>query len=166
MLTHACPETIEPEIEIQSDRGASIRLTVGNAVEIRRDGSANGADLIPVEGGRYGNIISVFTQRLRGVADAPSGGTLEMARAHVVAINGASEAAAVHTISPQYLYNAPAKDGSPVSAIRDITAIFRHCIQHRKLLSESGLAPWSKKSASMSLVDYKRFNGTKRASPA
>jgi predicted dehydrogenase len=162
-LTHACTETIEPEIEIITDR-ARVRLLAGRSIEIRREsGGDNGVESISQEGGRYGNVIGAFSRRLRGVADAPCGATLEMARAHVVAINGASEAAAVHDVPANVLISGTAKDGSPVRAIPDIHNIFRQCTQQRKLLHESGLAPqWARKAQGTGLDGYARFGGPKR----
>jgi predicted dehydrogenase len=157
-LTHACAENIDPEIMITTEQ-AQIRLLAGKSIDISCNGREESMSL---EGGRYGNVIGAFARRLRGASDAPSGATLEMARAHVVAINGASQAAAVCDVPAEHHALATAKDGSPVRAIRNITPILRRCAAERKLLHESGLAPWSQPGAKIDLAGYHRFGGPKR----
>jgi predicted dehydrogenase len=156
-LTHACAENMDPEIQITSER-ASISVLPGKSISITRGQSI---ESISYDGGRYGNVIGAFTRRLRGTPDAPSGGTLEMARAHVVAINGASQAAAVHDVPGDLHTLVPAKDGSPVRAVRDITQTLRRCVRERKLLHESNLAPWSRPAQRIDLGGYKQFTGPK-----
>jgi hypothetical protein len=158
-LTHACPENIDPEIHITTDQ-ASIRLLAGKSLEVNRDGRQESLSL---EGGRYGNVIGAFAKRLRGAADAPSGATLEMARAHVLAINGASQAAAVHDVPAEQHVPVLAKDGSPVRAIRDVAQILRKCVAEKKLLHESGLASWSRPAGRIDLSGYRDFPGPKKS---
>jgi predicted dehydrogenase len=156
-LTHACTENMDPEIQITSER-AVIRMLPGKSIDITR---GDKVESMSYEGGRYGNVIGAFTRRLRGVSDAPSGGTLEMARAHVVVINGASQAAPVHDVPAAIHTQVPAKDGSPVRAIKDIADTLRQCVRERKLLHESGLAPWSQAAQRIELNGYKSFAGPK-----
>jgi predicted dehydrogenase len=158
-LTHACAENVDPEINITTDR-AAIRVLPGKSIEITRDGKQESMSL---EGGRYGNVIGAFARRLQGEPNAPSGATLEMARAHVLAINGASQASPIVDVPADQHHTVPAKDGSPVRAIRDIAPILRKCITQRQLLHESGLVSWSRAAEKLDLTAYKKFTGLRGA---
>lgn len=157
-LTHVCDETIEPEIEIHCE-GAHLRLFPGRFIEIRR---GDAVETISLEGGRYGNVIGAFCRRLRGVPDAPVTGTLEMARTHVLVINGASEAAAVAEIPASSLVMGTIKDGSPVQTVPGLPTALRKCLASQQLLHESRQVAWSRPAGSIDLKGYSRFAGPRR----
>jgi predicted dehydrogenase len=157
-LTHACDENVEPEIEILTDK-ARVRILAGKSVEIR---NGQTAETISLEGARYGNVIGAFARRLRGASDAPVGATLEMARAHTLAVNGAVQAAPVVDVPGEFIGAATVKDGSPLRVIRGLHGVLRQCAANRQLLHESGLVPWSRPAESIDLSGYCHFAGPRR----
>jgi hypothetical protein len=82
-----------------------------------------------------------------------------MARQHVVAVNAASEVATVHDVGPRDIEFVTAADGSPLRAISGIVPAMRACFSESSLLYETGLAPWAKPPASMSINGYHQFPG-------
>jgi hypothetical protein len=103
-------------------------------------------------------MLASFAASLReggnGVAS-----TLEMARAHIVAVNAASEAAPVIDVAPQYVSAIPAADQSVLRAIQDVVPALKSCISGRCHLHETGLAPWATRPAARSINGYTHFAG-------
>ena len=158
-LTHACNEQVDPEIEIVTDR-AIVRLSGSKSIEVRM---GDDVDIVNLDGTRYRSVIAAFAKRIRGAPDAPPGGTLEMARAHTTAINGASECTPVRDVPADWILTQTLpKDGTEIRVIREIIPMLRRCVQKQQLLSETGLAPWATQFGEMDLTNYKHFAGPKR----
>ena len=106
-----------------------------------------------------------FTPMIRSFADtvrkipAPPLATLEIARQHTVIINGASQAASIYTIAPEYVKLIEHTEGVTTRAIRGIESILPQCAARSQLIHESGLCPWSKPAAKLNLRDYHHFTG-------
>jgi hypothetical protein len=111
-------------------------------------------------------MLAAFGSWVRDRADQTLNSTLEMARAHVVAVNAASEAAYVAQVPEEYLQDVAAHDGTNVRVIRRIVAAMKACIAGRCTLGETGLAPWAYPPASAPINGYIHFAGPAKALPS
>lgn len=157
-LTHACDRQLDAQIDIVTDKG-SIRVQASKSYQIRLGDSLQ---TVHLDGSRYRSVIGTFAARLRGDTDAPVGATLEMARAHTVAVNGASQAAAITQVPADWIVPSSAGDWGTVQAIRGIVPILQQCVQRRQMLHESGLVPWSTPPQGIDLHNYRHFPGPKK----
>jgi predicted dehydrogenase len=135
-LTHACAATVDPRLSFSASGGA-IDLPKRNT---------SGPDL----------RIAMF----RKFANWARGGdeiiaTLEMARAHQLVVNGASQCAPVAQI-PDAFRKIVTRNHSTLTVIMDIEDTFRACAAKRLLPSESNV-PWARVGGSIDVRDYRRF---------
>jgi hypothetical protein len=84
--------------------------------------------------------------------------TLENSRPHIVAINGASQAAPVVTL-PDSQFHIVDAEGGRLRAIPGIEDLFTRCAQTGKMLHESGLAGWARPARRLDLHGYRHFAG-------
>ena len=177
-FTHACETAVDPVVTIETEH-AEISYLSGRRIEIRRThGELETVALTP---NPHKHMLAAFRDWVRrGGGDSPDadggGGdgrglnsTLEMARAHVVAVNAASEAAPVFDVPPQYVQELRAPDGATIRVIRHIVEAMRACIAGDcASLLQTGLAPWAQPQSRGAVNGYAHFVGpaTLAAAPA
>jgi hypothetical protein len=155
--THACSITIDPVITIETERGR-IRYVAGRHVEIQMNGSER-PELLPLSSQPHRHMLSVFKTWLREGPGEAVGATLEMARAHVVAVNAASEAAPVIDVPVDYVDAIPSADGTMLRSIREIVPALQSALADQVLLHETGLANWARPAGVKRIDDYRHFAG-------
>lgn len=155
LMTHACASEVHPRLVIRGTKGViRIRAFAGAEVEIGgRTESLNWPQSI------HSHMVRSFAAWVRG-DDPQIVATTAVARAHLVVINGASEAAPITTISKSAVEEIPQQDGT-LRTIRGIEKLFEQCADKNQLLSESGLVPWAARPASRDLRNYTHFAGAK-----
>lgn len=157
MLTHACERQINPIIEIHGSRG-SIRR-VNESVTIK---SGDKEEVLPRGVKPMNQMLRRFTNYVRGVEDDTIGlCTLEVARAQLIAVNGASEATAVKVVDPAYVHQPLSAKGGTIQAIKGIEDAFEKCTAKQQLLHESGTLPWTSPAGKRDLRGYRTFAGPK-----
>lgn len=159
LLTHACAASHEPRVTFHGERG-------------RLDWSQdNGATFLGPNGGvlqhiardaqMHRNMVRRMVHCLRG-----HGGedilmaTLEVARAHTLAVNGASSAARIVDVPPSYVQTISTKEGS-LRVIASVEQAFAQCAAQRQMLNESNLLPWTVAPGLCDLRGYRHFAGPK-----
>jgi predicted dehydrogenase len=156
-FTHAAATSVEPVIEIETDAASTIRYLSGRYIEIR---TADGRkETLPLSSNPHKHMLAAFASWVRHGVDAGLGSSLEMARAHVVAVNAASEAAPVVDVPAEYVHRTIATDGAPLRAIDGIVPALRACVAGGCLLSETGLAPWAQPARTLPINGYHHFAG-------
>lgn len=157
LFTHACEVGINPCVRIHGDKGSVVRdrdsieitSSLGNMTIPRKP------DHLPrymVE--RLANLVRHIPDTTRGLA------TLEVARAQVLAVNGASEATPIHQLADSQFEIRHCENGSTLRVIPGINELFVKCVESNQMLHESGLATWTKPAGHMDgLLDYNHFKG-------
>ena len=140
-FTHACATPIDPVVTIETER-AQITYVSGRRIEIHRAGSE--VETLPLCNNPHKHMLASFRDWVRQGPDGKLNSTLEMARAHVVAVNAASEAAPVVDVPAQYIKSIPAPDGTKMHVIDDIVEAMRVCVSGECSLEQTGLAPWAR----------------------
>ena len=165
-FTHACETAIDPVVTIETER-AEISYLSGRRIEIRAPGGAP-LEQLRLSPDPHKHMLAAFRDWLRGgAAGARLNSTLEMARAHVVAVNAASEAAPVYDVPDDYVRSLPAADGTTIRVIRQIVEAMRACISGDCSLLQTGLAPWAQPPVRSAVNGYTHFTGpATRATPA
>ncbi len=155
LLTHACRRDSQPRIEIQGERG-TLTYHMGEEATVCASGSLRTISLRPSS---RTHMVERFAHLVRGLPDSRAVATLDVARAHLVAVNGASEATAVRTIPSEYIGSLPASDGGTLRAIDGIEELFQACARTGCLPHETGLAPWTSPAGRRDLRGYQTFAG-------
>jgi hypothetical protein len=139
---------------LHGERG-TISHVSGRQAEIRTAGGIRAIDL-----GRNTRtpMVERFAHLVRGVPDERPVATLEVARAHLIAVNGASEAAPLRAVPEEYVDVLPQEEGE-LRAISGIEALFAQCAERECLPHESGLAPWTSPAGRRDLHGYSYFAG-------
>ena len=109
-FTHAAATTVEPVIVVETDTGSTLRYLSGRYIEIH---TADGAkrETLPLSPNPHKHMLAAFAGWVRG-SNGVLGSSLEMARAHVVAVNAASEAAPVIDVPAECIQHTTAHDGT------------------------------------------------------
>jgi predicted dehydrogenase len=165
--THACAKPLEPVISIDTERG-QIRYVAGGRIELRigSERSNGPTEVLRLSANPYRHMFAAFRTWVRDGVDAALGSTLEMARAHVVAVNAASEIAPIADVPDAFVDVIPTPDQTALRAIRDIVPALESCTANECLLNETGLAPWSYAPARRAINGYAHFAGpATRAQP-
>ena len=157
LLTHACRETIDAPITITGDAG-TLEAIRGRGVTLRDTSGATTAPIGLAAEPRV-EMVRQFAERVNGTLDDRTVATLEGSIAHLTVVNGASEAAAVHTVPESEINLVPGPGGAQGRAIRGIEAAFAECARRGQLLSESGLVGWSVPPGRRDLRGYRLFAG-------
>jgi hypothetical protein len=157
LLTHACMQKIEPIVEITGESGA-VRVRCSSQAEILLN---KAGETIRCDGSRQ-HMLDRFAKLVRGQPDDRAVATLEGSRAHLVAINGASEVAPVHDVPAKAMECVNPESGASVYAIVGIEEAFVKCGRERRMLHESGRMPWSFPAGRRELRNYRRFRGPAR----
>ena len=159
-FTHACKTAAEPLVTIETER-ARITYVSGRRIEIRGVDHDGIIETIPLTSTPHRHMLASFRDWVRGGDSADVlNSTLEMARAHVVAVNAASEAAPVVDVPTPYISVQPAPDGTNIRAVRDINKALQTSIAADCSLSETGLAPWAQPAGMRHAINgYQHFAG-------
>ena len=155
-MTHACQQQTNVTIDIHGDRGRLHWTDKKGAAFFTGD---ERTQVIP-RGDQAGNTVRRFAALVRGQADpeAPVA-TLEMARAHLVASNGANEATSIADVPSEVIKKMTLNGGDQRLVIPGIEDIFRQCVDRGAMLHETGLVPWAVKPGQLDLQGYDRFDG-------
>jgi predicted dehydrogenase len=153
--THACGQTVEPRIVIQTEK-ARIKFVSGLHIDIESNGES---ETIPLSNDSRANMMRVFQRWVRNGLDSAVGATLEMARAHTVTVNAASEATAITDVPQDEVEKIRGDDEIALNAIRGIIPAMQHAMQNRCLLHETRMLPWTLPAGSRDTRDYSHFAG-------
>ena len=157
LLTHACGETIDPRITVTGEAGT---LEARPAqVATFRDARGEVLEQVALAEEPRALMVQRFAARVRGALDDGAVATLEQSEAHLVAVNGASEATPVRPVPKNAIKVVRGRGGEPTRAIRGIEEAFEQCAHRRQLLSESGLVSWSASPGRRDLRGYRHFAG-------
>ena len=155
LLTHACRETRPPRI-VMEGTGGSLHYEAGAQAEIR---TPRGTQTFSLREESRTHMLRRFVHLVRGIPDAQPVATLAMARAHLVAVNGASEATSVRDIPPQFLDILPSGEDGRLTAIGGIEDLFQACAERHCLPHEVGRAGWTAPGGTLDLGGYTFFAG-------
>lgn len=159
-LTHACEQQVGPIIDIHTDRGNARWTPTELSVTI------DGQTQTQTRDGRMRpRMLECFAKVVRG-RDHPqhSAATLEVARAHALIVNGASQAAPVVPISDDDV-DPLTRDSATIFRIPDIEAVFAQCADDDQMLHESGRLPFTQPPGTLDLKSYNHFAGIPAADP-
>jgi predicted dehydrogenase len=158
LFTHACRQKYGPFIELKCQRG-TIRLDSMTRAEISINGKIEHLEMGPVSRtGMYG----AFARHVAGDCE-PILATFEVAKAHLLCVNGASEADVVHTLPAEWVEETTTPPQETQRSIRDIEKVFAACAERHQMLHESHLAPWSHSAGACDLTGYHHFAGPKQS---
>ncbi len=154
LLTHACRESFGPIIRIEGTKGHLVWTSAGVEIE-----TVAGHEKIAASADMGLNVIEHFARLVRGIPDETRlGSTLETARAQVLVVNAASEASAIAPVPATQIQRSESQEGNWVSII-GIEGIIRHCAEHRQMLHESGLLPFTRPAGTLDVRQYRQFAG-------
>lgn len=159
--THTSMELINPEPFIECERGSVLR---GHDTVIWR--RPQGDQAFPrVDESRTGMVVR-FAKAVRGQADPDRGlATLEVGRAHMLAVCGASEASEIHDVPADQIAAAEYHE-LPHKRIAGIEDAMRQAHGSWQMLHETGAVKWSRPAGRFDLRGYKTFAGPKGAAVA
>lgn len=156
-MTHASAVNVDPMIVIRGEHGM-VEVTYSQAFLRNRVGTQT----IPRVTDSRAHMIRAFADVIRGRTPQTAVGTLEMARAHLVVVNGASEASAVHDVPPQFVETHASREGTAtLRCIPGIDIFLRDCAHDNMMPHESGKVPWTRPAGTRDVRDYRHFNGPK-----
>ncbi len=159
LYTHACARHDDPLIEVHGTQGRLIYRTGHETTIFKADGSV--VQTLPIDSNRHRHMVERFVAEVRGQEDpATALATLEVARAQLLAINGAAEATAVRAVPAASIVDAPSGSG-PVRAIAGIEEAFAACARDNRMLHEIGRFPWTTPAGHKDLAGYTHFGGPK-----
>jgi len=159
LYTHAARETVHPVIHLVGDHGSATWRFDGHITLTDRTGAEETIPVLEVQEQRL-MMASAFNRLARGApAQDRVVGTLEQARSTIVAVNGASEAAPVHTIPPPHLRVDDVGEGARLISVPGLEHAIVTCARRGLMLHESGTAEWTAPAQSMDLSGYERFAG-------
>ncbi len=160
LLTHACATTHHPSMLLRGDKG-EVRWTS----DIKSARMRHGRDDEIVHGD-YSNRVHMlkrFTQLVRGIDDDQIAvATLESARCHTIAINGASQATPVYNVPPDMIKEVTNNQGL-IRSIPGIEEAFFHCAEQGQMLHESGKFEFTREPGELDLRNYSHFAGPAHA---
>ena len=162
-FTHACSETIEPMVTIDTER-ATIHYHAYRSIDIQVNGNGRGQQLL-LSDKPHAHMLAAFQRRLRGggggdgSSNGHLGATLEMSRAHAVAVNVASEAAPVLDVPAEYVRPVHDSEDNVVRTIDGLTAAMRSSVEKKCMLHETGMLPWAQRAYTKDAQHYVHFRG-------
>jgi predicted dehydrogenase len=159
-LTHACAQNMEPEVLIRTER-ARIRYTPARRIEIRTESVTENITLLR---NPHSAMFETMHRWVGEGADSAPGGTLEMARAHTVAVNAASQAARIVNIPREFIEPAVDERGAPLMTVRGLVEALHAGTRDGRMLHETGLVPWSRPASDIDARGYSHFEGPAPAS--
>jgi predicted dehydrogenase len=160
-LSHACSAAVEATVRITTERAMISYLPAGH-IDIRTDGreTVERVSFQRVTGGAMLRTLHAWRACARDCASRRCvGGTLEMARAHVVVMNAASEAARVVDLPARFVQSHRDESGAVLRFVPGVEQAMQSSIAAGQMLHESGLASWSVPAGRRTCVDYRHFAG-------
>jgi len=154
-LTHACANNMEPEVLIRTER-ARIRYTPARRIEIRTEAVTESIQLLR---NPHSAMFETMHTWIRDGVDSAPGGTMEMARAHTVAINAASQAAPIVEIPAEFIEPTVDERGAPLTTVRGLVEALHASIREGRMLHESGLVSWTLQAREVDARGYAHFEG-------
>lgn len=159
LLTHAAQEFRHPVIRFEGEKGSAAWRFNGPLTWQARGGQEEVLAEPSADEARAA-MVSRFNRLVRGIPDATRAvATLEVGRAPLVVVNGASEAAPVHSIPATRLETVVGPDGAATVTVPGIEDLFAYCAAEGCLLHESGRADWTFPARSRDLAGYRHFAG-------
>jgi hypothetical protein len=150
-------------IEIETDRGV-IRYLAYRAIEIRMNDGSRQQLLLSDK--PHALMLQAFWRCLRDRSTELCAASLEMARAHVVTCNVASEAAPVTDVPPQHIRHVHESEDNIVRTIDQIVPALKASVQRKCMLHETGLLPWARSAHTKQVGNYVHFSGCCKAKGA
>lgn len=164
LFTHACETVAHPVIQLHGSSGSLIRNNESATV---RDAKASPILSMTRGGDARLDALKAFAQLVRAAkAGQPAPkmdtlvATLEVARAHMLAICGASEASAITTIGAAH-FKEVVDGNNTLRVVHGINELWEECVKRNQLPHESGLAKWTAPAGTKDLRGYKHFAGPK-----
>lgn len=160
LLTHACAALRDVHIAITGESGSveadasAYRIQSRGGTEVLHRADRSRALIAP--------RVAMALRRAEDLVDPLC--TLEIARAHTIAVCGASRSAPIHAVDGEACATVSTADG-PVRAIHDIESTFTACAAHGWLPHESGLASWTRPAARAGLRHWHEPGGSSDAPP-
>lgn len=159
LLTHACQRTVHPIISIEGDHG-SLRWDLNTSrATLSVHGQAPRTQ--PVCWSPHRDMAARFAALVRKKADPDRAvATLEVARAHLAAVNAASQAAPVQPVPPEVVRHVESEQGR-LRAITGIEEAFADAAERRLMLHETRKFGWTVAGSGLALRsrDYQHFAG-------
>ncbi len=155
LMTHACAESAGPVVEIHGERG-TLRVTHMRQIELNGEVQMRRAITLREV---HGFMQRSFAAWVRGEESTVA--TLEVARAHTVVVNGASEAAKVRTIAHEHVISEPVGGGNVLRSLPGIEMAFAKCAAEGKMLHELRQFGWTVAAGKKDLRGYREFGGIK-----
>jgi predicted dehydrogenase len=159
--THACSSNVDPVISIETEN-ASIRYVAGRHIEIlpNSDQADTPSETVPLMPHPHSHMFRAFQSCVRQDSQASVCASLEMSREHIVALNVISETTPIVDIPRDYLDIRPGPDHAPLRAIRDIVPTMQTATQHKQMVHETHVAPWSVAAVNHAIpANYRHFAG-------
>jgi predicted dehydrogenase len=154
LFTHACEKIIHPEVVIHGPGGLVRRTNERITIQ-----TPAGSEVVERGGDPRFKIVRCFAKAVRGQSDPDFVlATLEVARAPLAAVNGASEASVIHDIDPAAVRTI-VDDNGKLMAVEGIEVAFDACARQNQMLHASGLVKWSKPAGHRDLRGYRHFAG-------
>lgn len=153
-LTHACQTTIDAQITLRTQFAQIKYLPKLYRIEIMMSGVT---ETIPLVEDRQTSIFDAMYRAIRK-GDASRLSTLEMARAHAVAMSAATAATPVIEVPKEHVEVAD-DQGSPLRTIRGIERAMQQANDRGRMLHECGSATWSKPAGDVYTSGQWQFPG-------
>ena len=155
LFTHACKTLNLPVVTLHGERGKVVRTIKDVTIE-----SAGRSERMNRPQDPRAEMTRLFARHVRRQAGADDVlASFEVARAHLLAINGSQQAAPVRAVPREQVMIEPYQDAGRSFAIRGIEDAFATCAAGGKLLHEAGLFDWTQPAESLDLRGYNHFAG-------
>jgi hypothetical protein len=143
-------------IEIETER-ATIHYQAYRHIDVRMNDGARQRLLLSDK--PHAHMLATFQRCLRDPAAGKLGATLEMSRAHVVAVNVASEAAPVIEVPSEHVQPIHDSEDNVVRSIDGIVAALKASVERKCMLHETGMLPWAHRAYAKDVGNYSHFRG-------
>jgi predicted dehydrogenase len=142
--THACATTVDPIVTVECEN-AILRYVAGRQIEIVTRGASGVGEVqtLPLLHHPHSHMLRALQHCVRHDRTDNLCASLEMARAHVVALNVASEHSSIVDIPRDFIETSPGPDHAPLRAVRNIIPAMQACADKKQMLCETGLASWA-----------------------
>ncbi len=147
-VTHACTETIHPELRISGSKGELLWGNEGTSLSA-------GGNTEPLCAQDYQSSRNRMFDSIIGIAEGRDDFvcTLEAALYHTLCVNGAHESSSIHTLGDR-------EQSGDTHVIPGVGDIIDAAFREKKLFSETGVE-WAQPGELFSLEGYTEFNGGK-----
>ena len=161
LLTHACKQSIGPHICVTGKRGT---IQIDLHERFARITNERGSEVLRLSPDSRVDALDAFAKHVQNQPVDCALSTLEAARVHVVATNGASQAAIVRQVPTSDVVPGVSPDGEPCRFIPGIEQAMLQCGERGQTLHESGLMNWTVPGGTLSLLGYSEFRGVPTSS--